>query len=159
MIKPIYSCTAVILAILAGAVLFRPHVLKTMPGSETATRSVVLREAKPEQKIRLAENYGKLPLSFEANKGQTDGRVKFLSRGRGDTESICQFFASVFSRFGNSRPLLYIGCKLCKLSSQVLMGSDENLSCFRNSMPAHVNPGTLRVYCAPAIGVELGYIR
>src|ERR1700676_1026892 len=83
MIKPIYSCTAVILAILAGAVLFRPHVLKTMLGSETATRSVVLREATPEQKIRLAENYGKLPLSFEANKGQTDGRVKFLSRGTG----------------------------------------------------------------------------
>jgi Beta-propeller repeat/Abnormal spindle-like microcephaly-assoc'd, ASPM-SPD-2-Hydin len=83
MIKPIYGCTAVILAILAGAVLFRPHVLKSMPGSETATRSVVLREATPEQKIRLAENYGKLPLSFEANKGQTDGRVKFLSRGRG----------------------------------------------------------------------------
>jgi hypothetical protein len=31
----------------------------------------------------LAENYGKLPLSFEANQGQTDPRVKFLSRGHG----------------------------------------------------------------------------
>jgi hypothetical protein len=27
--------------------------------------------------------YGKLPLSFEANSGQTDGRVKFFSRGNG----------------------------------------------------------------------------
>jgi hypothetical protein len=34
-------------------------------------------------KARVEENYGKLPLSFEANKGQTDARVKFLSRGQG----------------------------------------------------------------------------
>jgi hypothetical protein len=33
--------------------------------------------------VRLVADYGKLPLSFEANQGQTDPRVKFLSRGRG----------------------------------------------------------------------------
>ena len=33
----------------------------------------------------LSENYGKLPLSFEANHGQTDKEVKFLSRGAGYT--------------------------------------------------------------------------
>jgi hypothetical protein len=27
--------------------------------------------------------YGQLPLSFEANQGQTDPRVHFLSRGQG----------------------------------------------------------------------------
>src|SRR5690242_134752 len=32
---------------------------------------------------RVLANYGKLPLSFEVNRGQTDGRVKFLARGRG----------------------------------------------------------------------------
>jgi hypothetical protein len=32
---------------------------------------------------KLIGSYGKLPLSFEANHGQTDQRVKFLSRGRG----------------------------------------------------------------------------
>jgi len=31
----------------------------------------------------VAERYGKLPLSFEANQGQTDARVKFLARGPG----------------------------------------------------------------------------
>jgi sugar lactone lactonase YvrE len=31
----------------------------------------------------LAAQYGKLPLSFEANQGQTDPRVRFLSRGNG----------------------------------------------------------------------------
>jgi len=30
-------------------------------------------------------SYGKLPLSFESNQGQSDGRVEFLSRGSGYT--------------------------------------------------------------------------
>jgi len=33
--------------------------------------------------LRIIEIYGKLPLSFEANQGQTDSQVKFLSQGRG----------------------------------------------------------------------------
>jgi hypothetical protein len=32
---------------------------------------------------RVSENYGKLPLHFEANRGQTDKDVRFLSRGTG----------------------------------------------------------------------------
>jgi uncharacterized protein (TIGR03437 family) len=38
----------------------------------------------PERKP-LQRGYGKLPLSFEANRGQTDGRVQFLARGNGYT--------------------------------------------------------------------------
>ena len=34
---------------------------------------------------RVEQTYGKLPLTFEANQGQTDTRVKFLSRGHGYT--------------------------------------------------------------------------
>ena len=34
---------------------------------------------------RPAKDYGKLPLTFEVNAGQTDGRVKYLSRGAGYT--------------------------------------------------------------------------
>lgn len=34
---------------------------------------------------QIAEAYGKLPLSFEANAGQTDARVEFVSRGHGYT--------------------------------------------------------------------------
>jgi hypothetical protein len=33
-------------------------------------------------RIRLTKAYGKLPLSFEANQGQTDPRVRFFSRGQ-----------------------------------------------------------------------------
>lgn len=32
---------------------------------------------------KIAEEYGKLPLSFELNEGQADRRVQFISRGRG----------------------------------------------------------------------------
>jgi hypothetical protein len=36
-------------------------------------------------KLSVSENYGKLPLSFESNLGQTTKAVKFLSRGNGYT--------------------------------------------------------------------------
>jgi Tol biopolymer transport system component len=38
---------------------------------------------RPGAASRVSESYGKLPLSFEANEGQTDARVKFFSRGSG----------------------------------------------------------------------------
>ena len=34
-------------------------------------------------KAQLVASFGKLPLSFEANQGQADGQVKFLSHGHG----------------------------------------------------------------------------
>src|SRR5216117_3935201 len=33
--------------------------------------------------VRVSESYGKLPLQFEANRGQTHKDVRFLSRGAG----------------------------------------------------------------------------
>lgn len=35
------------------------------------------------ERARVVENFGKLPLSFEANNGQTDDQVRFLARGQG----------------------------------------------------------------------------
>ena len=45
----------------------------------------VFSQPDPTARARAVESYGKLPLSFEANAGQTDQRVKFLSRGSGYT--------------------------------------------------------------------------
>jgi Bacterial Ig-like domain (group 3)/Beta-propeller repeat/Transmembrane protein 131-like N-terminal len=42
-------------------------------------------QASPQPQARILEGYGKLPLSFEANHGQADARVKFLSRTAGYT--------------------------------------------------------------------------
>jgi archaellum component FlaF (FlaF/FlaG flagellin family) len=40
-------------------------------------------QTNPPGSARIVENYGKLPLAFEANQGQSDPQVKFLSRGAG----------------------------------------------------------------------------
>ena len=40
-------------------------------------------QSDPKAQTKILDSYGKLPLSFEANHGQTDARVKFLSRTSG----------------------------------------------------------------------------
>ncbi len=55
------------------------------PPGEQANLTGAKSEADQTARARLDANYGRLPLSFEANRGQADGRVKFLSRGRGYT--------------------------------------------------------------------------
>jgi hypothetical protein len=57
------------------------------PINSTAERKVSSGLSQPDPKTqgKILESYGKLPLSFEANQGQTDSRVKFLSRGSGYT--------------------------------------------------------------------------
>ena len=67
-------------------------------GSETSSRKVKAsvqvspvplgssaktNQVSPAAKVKLEEGYAKLPLSFEANAGQTDKQVKFLARGQG----------------------------------------------------------------------------
>src|SRR5882762_6696924 len=43
-----------------------------------------------ESKAHAVDSFGRLPLSFEANQGQTDSRVKFLARGQGYTLFLTQ---------------------------------------------------------------------
>jgi len=63
--------------------LFLFLFLNIFPGSVLA----IPKAPEPDRagKARIVENYGKLPLSFEKNQGQTDKKVKFLSRGGGYT--------------------------------------------------------------------------
>jgi uncharacterized repeat protein (TIGR01451 family) len=49
-------------------------------GSEPASAKV-----DPAAAARLSRSYGKLPIGFEVNRGQTDGLVQFLARGAGYT--------------------------------------------------------------------------
>lgn len=48
---------------------------------DTALSDSSLSELKMTIQARWVKTYGKLPLSFEANQGQIDSQVKFLSRG------------------------------------------------------------------------------
>jgi hypothetical protein len=53
-------------------------------GGMASTPTQAARPDKPAQ-VRLLAKYGELPLSFEANAGQVNSVVKFLSRGQGYT--------------------------------------------------------------------------
>ena len=79
--KRIRFCALAMLMILAA--VFRPHVVKTTATSSSAVSPRAVRALRPREKLDLSGSYGKLPLSFEANRGQTDGKVRFLSRGAG----------------------------------------------------------------------------
>src|ERR1051326_3513527 len=54
-------------------------------GVEPAGTSLKPSGSDSQTKVHVVEAYGKLPLAFEANEGQADARVKFLSRGGGYT--------------------------------------------------------------------------
>jgi hypothetical protein len=59
----------------------------TNDSQKSLTENIVSNELsaqnEAEKKQRIAENYGRLPISFEPNAGQTDESVKFLARGQG----------------------------------------------------------------------------
>src|SRR3954447_12196985 len=71
--------------------LLEVTLLLTVPAREAPARHTEPRAKKPPAALskadaatqaRLSAAYAQLPLSFEANQGQSDPRVKFLSRGK-----------------------------------------------------------------------------
>jgi Beta-propeller repeat len=57
-----------------------PPFMNESSGETTAPEADTVDEAK---RSRVSETLGKLPMSFEANQGQHNARVKFLARGNG----------------------------------------------------------------------------
>src|SRR6188474_2246188 len=49
--------------------------------SNPAAAVAASKRADAQQRVNLDKDYGKLQLSFEANKGQTDPAVKYFARG------------------------------------------------------------------------------
>ncbi len=60
-------------------------LLQRMQAAENTLPARQVSAAPMKIQPKLATSYGKLPLSFEANQGQTDPRVRFLARGSGYT--------------------------------------------------------------------------
>ena len=90
--RPRSFVALIVVAVGIGGVLAsspRRRLLKPEPirraGRSSAPRAQMLRWApvSADSHKRIVAGYGNLPLSFEANRGQTDLQVKFLSRGRG----------------------------------------------------------------------------
>ncbi len=55
-------------------------------------------------KAQAAQSYGKLPLSFEANQGQADKALQFLSRGSGYSLFLADSSALLALKGGSGRP-------------------------------------------------------
>ena len=70
-----------ILAILIGLIFQAGRHTDQTPPTDSVTPAIPVTDEA--ERARINANYGKLPLSFEANAGQTDGRVKFTARGAG----------------------------------------------------------------------------
>jgi hypothetical protein len=66
---------AALVLIFAGGVALGAPAAAPRPNPQTASQVSA--------KAALAADYGKLPLSFEANQGQVDSQVRFTSRGSG----------------------------------------------------------------------------
>jgi len=62
-----------------------PRLSSPQSSIANAAQPVVAGEASPAVRAQIAETYGKLPLTFETNRGQSGQQVKFLSRGEGYT--------------------------------------------------------------------------
>jgi hypothetical protein len=70
------------LRILVMSGLMASLALSVLAASPTP-RPAYIADNSAANKVQMAQNYGKLPLSFEANRGQSDPQVRFISRGRG----------------------------------------------------------------------------
>src|SRR6059036_382191 len=64
--------------------------LVMVPSLVTASKAPTQPPAPKPSKPQVVESYGRLPLSFEANDGQTDRQVNFVARGRGYTLFLAQ---------------------------------------------------------------------
>ncbi len=76
------SVVALVGTLLAGGIVALPGVA-SLSGSGTGAQAPPPSTATLQHTAERA--YGKLPLRFEANRGQTDSRVRFMARGSGYT--------------------------------------------------------------------------
>jgi hypothetical protein len=75
--------------------------------------------------VSVAQNYGNFPLVFEANQGQTDAQVKFLSRGPGYSVFLTQNEAVVRLRPSQGAQSSALRMKLLNANVREISGQDE----------------------------------
>lgn len=84
-LMPRLGRVALVIIIVCLASIFTSVILVAANGDERQSSSdaPAINPASGEAKAKITERFGKLPLSFEVNQGQTDPAVKFISRGLG----------------------------------------------------------------------------
>ncbi len=75
----------VVIGMAAAALLIAVSILDLVQPPNAVSHARPLAETPPAAAARLRADFGRLPLQFEANQGQTDARVQFVSRGPGYT--------------------------------------------------------------------------
>src|SRR3954469_16501440 len=71
------------LSLVAGNLNFSTTASSGHSKATSAQHSIAFDEISSSTKQQKIENYLQRPLAFEANQGQTDAQVKFMSRGSG----------------------------------------------------------------------------
>ena len=93
--------------------------------------------APEETNLQVLRTYGKLPLSFEANQGQTDPQVKFLARGLGHTLFLTPTEAVLVFRNRSSA----VGNELSERTDQTTNTQEQSQSVLRMQLTgANPNP-------------------
>lgn len=97
---------------------------KTRPTAHSKTATAPGNEA--QLKMSTIENYGKLPLSFERNQGQSADAVKFLSRGKGYTLFLTPTEA-VFSLRNNETKASTLRMRLVGADANAQLSGEQEL--------------------------------
>lgn len=92
----LFAALAVLMVLLFAA----PSAAQQKQGSSPAAAAQVA------VKTNVVASYGHIPLSFEANRGQTDPSVQFLSRGQGYTLFLRPGEAVLALRSGKKTPAM-----------------------------------------------------
>ena len=79
------SKIVILTTVLVGFALMAAYSFVPKEAAKNETSVTIQAEVPEKTKLRVQEAYGKLPLHFELNQGQTDPKVQFLSRGSGYT--------------------------------------------------------------------------
>jgi hypothetical protein len=150
-----------LLLLTAQGITPRPQTGAHGPGNRAQpAASAVLSKPDPAARHRFLANYGKLPLSFEANDGQTDSQVKFLARGSGYTLFLTGTEAVLSTNHGRRARMALVGANPNAPSSGVdelpgrssyFIGNDPKK--WRSNVPSYAKVKYENVYP----GVDLVY--
>ena len=142
----------------------------TVPASVTPAKSDAPRH------VRVNAAYGKLPLYFEANKGQTDEQVRFLARGSRSTLFLTPSEAVLaFTHRGVSRTVLrmtfiganpepsVVGAEELPGKANYFIGSDPvkwrtNVSTYAKVRYKNVYPGIDLIYYGNQRQLEYDFV-
>jgi beta-propeller repeat-containing protein len=80
-----HACFACLFLFIAATVFAQSISVPSINQSTRGASPISASQSDTNAQGKALDSYGRLPLGFEANQGQTDARVKFLSRGAGYT--------------------------------------------------------------------------